>query len=341
MKKLWNAIVRLWKGRLRPAGMMLAAAVVIPLSIQDAEPPRYTYLLQDEGAPVAIFGMPEEDADYPLLQVRAGASRLGEAQLVLEKGQKVTVVDGEETQTVEARHETVANLLQRLNVTPGEKDMVVLDMTGDELTVRITDYWLRTWEKTVETGYETERVANPLLEKGKEQVVQQGAEGAYVETYLDLYMEGELRSTSYIGKTDDTAVTEMVEYGTRVESVSRDDRIAEDHPDGNGGGYLTFASGETLSYSSVMLCSATAYAIHGYGATGYPTEVGNIAVDPTVIPYGTRMYIQTVNGSWVYGMAVARDCGSAIKGNIIDLWFEDISTCYQWGRRDCTVYILN
>lgn len=341
MKKLWNAIRRFLGGRVRPAGAMLAAAVIIPMSVQDVEPTRYTYLLQHEGEPVAIFGMPQEDAEYELLKVHASASRLGDAQLVLEKGQEVTLQDGQREETVQSRHETVSNLLRRMRVEPEDDDMVVLDMTGDHLVIRIMDYWLYSWEKTVETSFETERVVNPLLAKDTEQVVQQGADGAYVETYLNLYLDGELRSTTLIGKSRDTAVNEIVEYGTRVDSVSRDDRIVEDHPDGSGGGYLTFASGETLSYASVMICDATAYAIHGYGATGYPTQVGNIAVDPTVIPYGTRMYIQTVNGSWVYGMAVARDCGSAIKGNIIDLWFEDISTCYQWGRRDCTVYILN
>jgi len=341
MKELWNRILRFVDGRLFPAGLMLAAAIVLPLSLQNTGSANYTYLLQQDGEPVAIFGMPREDADYAYLSVRSSASVLGDAQLLLDKGQKVTLLWGDREETVSSRHETVSHLLHRLRIEPAEDDMVVLDMTGDHLTIRITDYWLYSWEKTVETTYKTERVANPLRDKDTEEVVQTGADGAYVETYLNLYIDGELRSTSYIGKSDDTAVNEIVEYGTRVDSVARDDRIAEDHPDGSGGGYLTFVSGETLTYSSVMLCNATAYAIHGYGATGYPTEVGNIAVDPTVIPYGTRMFIQTVNGSWVYGMAVARDCGSAVKGNIIDLWFEDIATCYQWGRRDCTVYILN
>ncbi|MBO4854022.1 MAG: G5 domain-containing protein [Oscillospiraceae bacterium] len=343
MKKLLQNIARALKGHLPAAGILLAAAVLIPLSIQEVKPVRYTYLLQEQhsAAPTAIFGTPEEDADYKLLHVRADSKTLGDAQLVLEKGQTVTVTANGETKTVTARHETVENLLRRLHIKPGERDMVALDMTGETLKISVTDYWLYSWEKTVETGYSTERVEDPLLYKGTEKVVQEGQNGSYVETYLDLYMDGELRQTSFINRTDDTSVAEVVACGTRVDSVSRDDRISEDHPDGTGGGYLTFASGETLSYSKVMICSATAYAIHGYGATGYPTQVGNIAVDPKVIPYGTRMYIQTTNGSWVYGMAVARDCGSAVKGNIIDLWFEDLATCYRWGRRNCTVYILN
>ena len=50
--------------------------------------------------------------------------------------------------------------------------------------------------------------------------------------------------------------------------------------------------------------------------------------------------VKNATGAFVYGMAVARDCGGGIKGNIIDLWFPDYETCIQWGRRDIVVYIL-
>lgn len=105
-------------------------------------------------------------------------------------------------------------------------------------------------------------------------------------------------------------------------------------------GYLTFVSGDTMAFSYKTICNATAYSTKGYTASGYRTEMGNIAVDPSVFPYGTRFFIQTTNGSWVYGMAVARDCGTSIKGNKIDLWFDEYSTACSWGRRDCTVYVL-
>ena len=69
--------------------------------------------------------------------------------------------------------------------------------------------------------------------------------------------------------------------------------------------------------------------------------VGTVAVDPKVIPYYTKMFIQTTNGRRVYGMGTALDCGGAIKGNIVDLWFPTKADCYSWGRRNVTVYILD
>jgi 3D (Asp-Asp-Asp) domain-containing protein len=69
--------------------------------------------------------------------------------------------------------------------------------------------------------------------------------------------------------------------------------------------------------------------------------VGAIAVDPTVIPYGTEMFIVSNDGKFIYGYAVAEDCGSSIKGNRIDLYYDSVEECNRFGIRDCTVYFLN
>ena len=75
-----------------------------------------------------------------------------------------------------------------------------------------------------------------------------------------------------------------------------------------------------MTYSKVMTCNSTAYYSGGDGgaawttAVGAKVSIGTIAVDPTVIPYYTKMFIQTSNGSRVYGMGTALDCGGAIKG---------------------------
>lgn len=107
------------------------------------------------------------------------------------------------------------------------------------------------------------------------------------------------------------------------------------------GSTITTEDGEVLTYTSTMSVEATAYTGGGITATGTSARYGAIAVDPTVIPYGTKMYIVSDDGKWIYGVATAEDCGGAIKGHIIDLYFDDYSTCIQFGRRNCTVYILD
>jgi 3D (Asp-Asp-Asp) domain-containing protein len=80
-----------------------------------------------------------------------------------------------------------------------------------------------------------------------------------------------------------------------------------------------------------MTVSATGYALHGTTATGVPTGWGVVAVDPSVIPLGTRM---TIPG---YGEGVAADTGSAVVGRTIDLWFSTVAQALAWGRRTVTI----
>jgi 3D (Asp-Asp-Asp) domain-containing protein len=85
------------------------------------------------------------------------------------------------------------------------------------------------------------------------------------------------------------------------------------------------ASGSTLTVAS------TGYCLRGTTATGMQTGWGTIAVDPAVIPLGTRM---SVPG---YGDGVAADTGSAVQGNMIDLWFPSCDQALAWGQRTVTI----
>ena len=85
-----------------------------------------------------------------------------------------------------------------------------------------------------------------------------------------------------------------------------------------------------------MTMEATAYTATGnLTASGTRARVGAVAVDPNVIPLGTRLYIEG------YGYATAEDTGGAIKGNIIDLYMNSTSEVYNWGRRPVKVTILD
>ena len=85
------------------------------------------------------------------------------------------------------------------------------------------------------------------------------------------------------------------------------------------------ASGHTLSVL------ATGYSLSGSTATGIPVGWGVVAVDPSVIPFGTRMSIPG------YGEGFAADTGSAVRGNTIDLWFPTVAQARAWGRRTVTI----
>lgn len=91
-------------------------------------------------------------------------------------------------------------------------------------------------------------------------------------------------------------------------------------------------------------CETSAYgppwdAMNGMGITKGGTDIRHapqmwiVAVDPAVIPLGTRLFVPG------YGAAVAADVGTAVKGNIIDLWMPTTAQALAWGRRTVTITV--
>lgn len=89
----------------------------------------------------------------------------------------------------------------------------------------------------------------------------------------------------------------------------------------------------TASGERTLTVSSTGYTIRGRTSTGIPTAPGVVAVDPAVIPLGSRL---TIPG---YGVGVAADTGGAVHGNTIDVWFPTAAQALRWGRRTVTVTI--
>ncbi|CEQ22430.1 hydrolase [[Clostridium] sordellii] len=85
----------------------------------------------------------------------------------------------------------------------------------------------------------------------------------------------------------------------------------------------------------LMTVNASAYSGHSITSTGTTPKWGTIAVDPSVIPYGTRVYIPKFDMVFI-----AEDCGSAIKGNKIDIFMNSESECNTFGRQNIEIQIL-
>ena len=101
-------------------------------------------------------------------------------------------------------------------------------------------------------------------------------------------------------------------------------------------------SADNVSGSKTLTMSATAYSTEANGMGTYSATGINlkqhpscVAVDPSVIPLGSIIWVSG------YGVSVAGDTGTAIKGNVIDLHFSTVAQSMAWGRRTVTVKILN
>lgn len=185
-------------------------------------------------------------------------------------------------------------------------------------------------EDVIEIPYETEKRPNENLAKNLISVTRYGEKGVRKVTTETIYRQGKLISSGVISDViEKQPVTEILDVGTKPNTV-----VA---PDGN-----------VYTYSKVITCTATAYdaSYESNGpwgpitATGKSLKSGMVAVDPRVIPLGTKLYIEAPDGSWVYGYSVAEDTGGAIKGNKVDLFFPSSYSVRQFGRRTANVYIL-
>ena len=102
-------------------------------------------------------------------------------------------------------------------------------------------------------------------------------------------------------------------------------------------------NGVPLNYSRKLTGVASAYSCGSHTATGKRVKPGYIAVNPRQIPYGTKMFIRSSDGNYIYGYASAEDTGGFVSwGNTIaDLFFWSESTCRQFGRRSIEIYVLD
>ena len=103
-------------------------------------------------------------------------------------------------------------------------------------------------------------------------------------------------------------------------------------------GMLVTAGGSALGQPQApqayrLKVDAVAYYLPGKTALGVPVRRGVVAVDPKLIPLGTKLHVPG------YGPGLAADVGHAIKGRIIDLWFPSTARARAWGRRTVTITI--
>lgn len=222
---------------------------------------------------------------------------------------------------------TVRNIFEQANLTLGENDTVrpALDTVVDkdiEVTVDRISYRTQTVREEIDPPVDDRS-------SGKDTIEVPGKAGLQETTFECKFVNGVLTEKK---KTDEVVLREP------TPTVIRD---AIPTPAGTG---VTLVSnpgaGAPTEYSSVLICETTAYTGGGTTASGKPAQVGRVAVDPRVIPLGTRLYIESENGSYVYGYAEAADTGGAIKGYKVDIYLDTYEQAIQFGRRNMRVYVL-
>ena len=299
------------------------------------------YLLTDGITTAVTDGTERVDAERIVLP---GATADG-SDVTLEGGRKVTIrQNGTEQYATSRAGETVSWLLRRSDVTVGPLEMVLVDLSGDDIVLEIASDF--TYYETVPVAgtHETVYVTDYTIPKGETVVTQQGQDGFREETYEVIYADGKLVSRQAVAVSDGTVVDEIVSTGTLVKAAQKGDTIASVVEYEDGSGYLLLKSGDSLHFTGSMQVSCTAYnsaepLVGTITATGTRVHVGVVAVDRRVIPLGTQMFITTLDGSYTYGMGSAEDTG--VFGKSVDLYMDSVREMNQFGRRPSIVYFLD
>ncbi|MEK4484028.1 ubiquitin-like domain-containing protein [Psychrobacillus sp. FSL H8-0484] len=271
----------------------------------------------------------EHDAITPAADAEVGPDN----KIAIEKAFELSLLDGKKETKVWSTSTTVADFLKQHNIQMNEFDRVEQEM--DELVLPNSVIQVVRVEKVTdvveeETNFAVETKKDDSLLKGKEKVVQAGEKGSVSRTYEVIKENGVEVSRNVMGeKITKKPTKKVVAVGTKVvtASVSRGESATAASTKGNE-----------------FFVTATAYTAYCNGCSGVTTtgidlrsnpDVKVIAVDPNVIPLGSKVWVDG------YGYAVAGDTGGAIKGNKIDLFMPSKTKAYDYGRKKVRIKVLN
>ncbi len=272
-----------------------------------------------------------EVAENDLVSIGLDTEVGADNKIDIQKAFQVTLVDGLEERQVWSTSTTVANFLKQQEISLGEFDRIDKELeyviTPDEKIAvvrveKVTDVV----EESI--AFATEKKNDSSILKGKEKVVTAGQNGTVERTYEVLKENGQVISKTLQGENIlSNPTTKVVAVGTKVvtASVSRNN---SSEPEKGKEFYVT-------STAYTPYCNGCS----GTTATGINlrsnTDLKLIAVDPNVIPLGTKVWVEG------YGNAIAGDTGGAIKGNKIDILFATKAEAYAWGRKKVRIKVLD
>ena len=246
-------------------------------------------------------------------------------KIVISSPKSYHIKDGDKTLIAEASGYTVADVLDNLDIKLNKLDRVSLpldEIAKEGMEIKIDRVVVENLENKIEIPFETESRENKDMFEGEKNVITKGEVGQKTESLKNTYVNGVLETTEVL-KSEITKdpVKEVVEVGTKKGTVAPNGKDAK----------------------RVIVMQATAYdpTAGSKTAMGTRARVGAVAVDPKVIPLGSKLYIESMDGFASYGYATAEDTGGAIKGNRIDLFYNSNAEANRFGRRNVKVYVLD
>lgn len=264
-------------------------------------------------------------------------------ELKLTPGLQTTVTYQNEVVSTISQKENLSQLLERLDIQPSPLEMMSVSFTDKTMDVCVGSEFKFYEHISTVSEHEIIYRDNSRRPSWYEAVIQEGHDGEYTEVYEIIYQDGQQTVRQLIDVINEEPVPAIVERGTKENFANNDDAVASIKANNDGSGVINLENGETVTFNTTRTMRGTAYTSGGgvgtRTASGTPVQVGVVAVDRSVIPLGTKVFVMSNDGAYVYGFAVAEDTG--VRGNTIDLYMDTNSECIRFGVRECTVYILD
>ncbi|MBR3300807.1 MAG: G5 domain-containing protein [Clostridia bacterium] len=261
----------------------------------------------------------------------------------------VTVKTGKEEFVLQTSSTTVSKILGFVGIKMDKDDIVKPSadtFIEKKSTIEFFDVEFVSGTYNEPIPYDTTTIYTDTLAKGSKKSVA-GTNGEQKIYYTEKRINGEVVETFINNKEIiTTAVSGQNIVGTATPKASAVTTSANTKTISTlipSAPIALDANGNPVNYKSKKVVQATAYTYTGHRcSTGVNPQPGYIAVNPSIIPYGTKMYIKSCDGRYIYGYAVAADTGGFIKSRPtnVDLFFATNSACNAFGRRNVEIYIL-
>lgn len=268
---------------------------------------------------------------------------------VLKEGQKIAVTraydvkitaDGKTT-TVKCLDNTVSELLKRAKITLGKNDMVSEELeskiTGPA-EIKVSRVEIKTEKQDKIIPYQTSTVTSNILAIGQSEVRTKGVNGKIRTTTTTTYIDGVKTDVKKTTKVLTKKVDEVIAEGAAI--VTPYCKIDDTS--------IVLRNGRPVDYEYVVSGKATAYTAPegAYTASGRMSEIGTVAVNPNVIPYGSKLYIVGQYDNICYGYAIAADTGDGMMAGTIpvDVYMGSTEEHYDdacaWGLQYVDIYVV-
>ncbi len=333
-----------WICRLFLCLLFCSVSVGLILMMSGAVISKYNVLIEDEDQTVTVYTSQEDPEEIlDLVQITLGAHDTFDFTGFDENNQGVITVNRASLVTVEAdgtkkskyvTRGTIGDALAQMGVTVGDEDYINVSLSEpvhEDVHVVINRITYNTVTQISEVPFEVKKFPTQTLSEGKTRTLSAGVNGERTtvikQTLLDGVVVEEETLSDEVTAQPVAARVLVGDPNAPTSQLIPEDPIELDE-NGNPVEYVSKVTGRATAYSSL----------------GRPTSLvpGNVAMDLSQFPKGTRLYIKTPDGSFTYGYSVVKDTGTAVTTGhcLVDLFFSSYKESCLFGSRTVEVYVL-